>query len=112
MAKFVWGLLLAVTATASGVQPSTVAISSQNWVAEPIKHLKIEGSLNGDTPFVVLLPDKEVWSGRLIHHLGHSLEGQLTDTVIASVVEKGVAPLRDTAGWTYATSESPTSKNC
>ena len=101
MVKLALGLLLAVAAPASGVQPGTVAVSSQSWLDEPIKHLRIEGTLNGDTPFVVLLPDKEVWSGRLIHHLGSSLGGRLSGAVTAEfALEHGAAFVDSTQGHT------------
>lgn len=101
MIKFAWSLFLAVTATVSAVQPGTIAINSQDWVDEPIRHLKIEGVLNGDSPFVVLLPEKELWSGRLIHYVGHSMGGRLTGTVTAEfALAHGAAFVDSTQGHT------------
>lgn len=63
--------------TMSAVQPGTITVQSQEWKDEPVRHLAIEGTLNGDTRFEVLLPEKETWTGRIIHWLtggnGHSL---------------------------------------
>ena len=76
MVRLAWLPLLAFTATAAALQPGTVAIDSQEWVDQPAKHLRIEGTLNGDTPFYVLLPPKSAWKGRLIHWLSGGLGGR------------------------------------
>ncbi len=99
MVKFALSLMFA--ATLSALQPGTIAINSQEWVDAPTRHLRIEGTLNGDTPFVVLLPAKELWAGRLVHHLGHIFGGRLTGEATAEfALARGAAFVESTQGHT------------
>jgi hypothetical protein len=90
-------LLFACVVNLQALQPGTITIESQKWVAVPTKHLRIEGTLNGDTPFYVLLPTKEAWTGRMIQWLSGGLGGRLTG-------DRGVADFALTRGSAFVES--------
>lgn len=70
-------LLLATLALSVTIaeQPGNIRIDTQQWRDEPIKHLYIHGTLNGDTAFHVFLPERAQWQGRLLQFLQGGLGG-------------------------------------
>lgn len=60
---------------AAALQPGTIAIDVQEWREEPQRHLFIHGTLNGDTDFRILMPEKERWQGRMLQYLQGGLGG-------------------------------------
>lgn len=71
-------LLLAAAAWASAspvIQPGTISIDTQEWRGEPQRHLYIHGTLNGDTAFRLLLPERDLWQGRMLQYLQGGLGG-------------------------------------
>lgn len=70
---------LAVVAFASPItaalQSGTTAIDTQEWRDNPQRHLYIHGTINGDTDFRILMPEKSVWQGRMLQYLQGGLGG-------------------------------------
>ena len=67
MIKLAWLPTLLFGATLFALQPGNITITSQNWEEVPIKHLSIRGTLNGDTDFYILLPERDSWKDRALH---------------------------------------------
>ena len=76
--KFAWLPFLALAVAAPAQQPGTIEVHSQEWVDVPERHLSIRGTLNGDTPFIVMLPPRETWKGRIIQWLSGGFGGRMT----------------------------------
>jgi hypothetical protein len=67
------GMLYAGLASAG--EPEGVRIDTEQWRAQPVKHLFIHGTLTGGTGFHLLLPETGSWQGRLLHFLGGGMGG-------------------------------------
>ena len=65
----------ALAAAAAAQQPGAIAIDKQEWRTDPVKHLYVHGTLNGDTAFHVYLPERTAWKGRLVQYLQGGLGG-------------------------------------
>ena len=76
--KFAWLPFLALAVAAPAQQPGTIEVHSQEWVDVPERHLSIRGTLNGHTPFIVMLPPRETWKGRIIQWLSGGFGGRMT----------------------------------
>jgi hypothetical protein len=51
------------------LQTGAVTIQSQQWRNEPVRHLHIQGVMNGDNAFQIMLPEPRLWKGRAIQFL-------------------------------------------
>jgi hypothetical protein len=71
-----WFAALLVTGSlAYAIQPGGIEIDTQEWRDQPVRHLYIHGTLNGDTRFRVCLPEASAWRGRVIQYLEGALGG-------------------------------------
>lgn len=68
-------LYVLIATVALAQQPGTIAIDKQEWRDTPVRHLYIHGTINGDTLFQLLLPERKSWKGRLLHYLEGSMGG-------------------------------------
>jgi hypothetical protein len=75
--KMPWFAALAFFAVISGQQPGTIAIQSQKWLDTPVRHLEIQGLLNGDTAFQIWLPPAPSWKGRILQFLPGGFGGMI-----------------------------------
>ena len=100
MTKLACLSLLVFTATLSALQPGTIEIDSQEWKDRPIRHLAIRGTLNGDTDFNILLPERGAWEERALHWIsggtGANMNGHNGQSLFA--LTHGAAFVESTQG--------------
>src|SRR5690349_1518498 len=107
-------LVLSLATAMSAQQPGTIAIQIQRWVDIPARHLEVRGILNGDTPFLIWLPPRSAWKGRIVQFLQGGFGGSLTpgNANGGYALANGAAYVESTQGHTglsiYKENDTPT----